>query len=104
MYPAAHYCGTVLTLGQNVGLSYNYLGLLTIMPPVLIALFVLLRSFRRLAVADLTLLLSALLYLGVWSVLGNWSEPRIYIPFAMGLLPVSSVALARWVSAPPPAS
>jgi hypothetical protein len=29
-------------------------------------------------------------------VLGNWSEPRIYIPFAMGLLPVACAALAQW--------
>lgn len=104
VYPAAHYCGAVLTLGLNVGLSYNYLGLLTVMPPVVVALVVLLRRFSTLAVADRTILIAAVMYLGVWSVLGNWSEPRIYIPFAMGLLPVSCVALARWATAAEPAA
>jgi hypothetical protein len=95
-YPAAHYCGAVFTLGFNFGLSYNYLGLLTVIPPVVVALVVLLRRFGGLAVADRTILIAAVLYLGVWSVLGNWSEPRIYIPFAMGLLPVACAALAQW--------
>jgi hypothetical protein len=89
----------VLTLGVNLGLSYNYLGLLTVMPPVVVAVVILLRRFTTLSVADRTILIAALLYLGVWSVLGNWSEPRIYIPFAMGLLPVACVAVARWATA-----
>lgn len=99
VFPAAHYCGAVLTLGVNLGLSYNYLGLLTVMPPVVVAVVILLRRFTTLSVADRTILIAALLYLGVWSVLGNWSEPRIYIPFAMGLLPVACVAVARWATA-----
>jgi hypothetical protein len=104
VFPAAHYCGAVLTLGLNLTLSYNYLGLITVMPPVAVALLVLLRRFARTSVADRTILVAAALYLGVWSALGNWSEPRIYIPFAMGLLPVACVAMARWAAASEPAA
>jgi hypothetical protein len=96
VYPAAHYCGAVFTLGLNVRLSYNFLGLLTVLPPVVVALAVLVRRFDAVAVVDRTTMIAALLYLGVWSVLGNWSEPRIYIPFAMCLLPVACAALAQW--------
>ncbi len=97
LYPNAHYCCAIYSLGHNVRFAYAYIPFLTLMPALIWGMVALAQTFRGHSITDRSILMAAPMYVAVWSFMGNWAEARIIVPFAMGLLPAVSTAMARFL-------
>lgn len=98
VYPHAHYCCDVFSLRWNLRYTFAYIPFLTLMPPLVWGCISQARKLRTTSVADRSILFGFAMYTIVWSCMGSWGEARIIAPFAMGMLPATCVALARFLS------
>jgi hypothetical protein len=98
LYPHARRGGAAFVLADNLAAN-DWRGicifLLVALPTVAVAL-AFARRFATLTLLQRALLFAAPTYLALWSCLGLWPEPRIFVPFGMALAPTLAVASASF--------
>lgn len=93
-----HYPPGVPLLTYQMNLTFHNLGdgILAVLP-LLAGVAPAVLSWRKVPPLHRTILLSALLYLGLWASVAILDEVRVYVPFLMMLSVTASSACAQWV-------
>ena len=95
VYPLAHYKSRdePFQLISNFTHAHHYVSMVLALGLFLYVALLYRRFARRLLFVDHFLLISALVYLPLWLVLGIASEVRIFVPFLMAVSPAAATLL-----------
>ena len=89
VYPHARYIEAVFQLKLNINSLSRIVTLLLFLPPYVWTLDQIRRRRFTVNASDLALIVGSLIYAGMWSILGTWRAVRIFLPFAMALVPLT---------------
>jgi hypothetical protein len=103
VYPHATYGTTeLIQVVQNLTNPIGLFAFALFMFPTAWLYSSILRRSIRLEAPDGGLVIASLLYLAVWFAVGRFEEVRIFLPYAVALVPVTcEVAMQRWVCQTP---
>jgi len=100
VYPQANYGDTqVLQLFFNLRSLQGYLPFLLFMMPLGWTIVMLARRRYQVGSAEIGMLTAAVIFMGMWVLVGRIKEVRIFLPFALALAPLTvELAMQRFLS------
>jgi hypothetical protein len=99
MFPQASYGNTpVFQLFTNLSSPVSWIPFVLFMGPFAWTVWMVVRRRERMEAAGVGILAGALIYLGMWLVVGRVKEVRIFLPFALALAPLTvELAMQRFL-------
>jgi hypothetical protein len=99
MFPRASYGNTPLfQLVTNLSSPVSWIPFVLFMGPFAWTAWTVVRRRERMEAAGVGILAGALIYLGMWLVVGRVKEVRIFLPFALALTPLTvELAMQRFL-------